>query len=351
MRWLKAIGVAAVLVPAFATIAWAQQPATATPPVAPTPTAEPMPTDAQQSGYVLRVRTTEVMLNATVVDQGQRTVDDLQKSDFSVWEDGVPQTIVGFKHEDVPISLGILIDSSGSMYNKVDAVRAAVMELIKASNAADETFIVNFSDELFLDQDFTSEQDKLQEALRRFQPAGGTAIYDAVVAGADHLTQNAKHAKQVLLIVTDGDDHDSSATLESAIRRVQELDGPVVYCIGLLFGSDDMDKNSRRHSQRVLQTLADQTGGIAFFPHDTDNVDELTKQVAQDIRSQYTISYRSTKPYTVEGYRQIHVEAHNRSHGRMTVRTRSGYYPRTEGQEPAAPQNEQNLKGSGQRQR
>jgi len=305
------------------------------------------PADAEtQPVGVVRVSSTEVVLNATVVDQTQRAVEDLGKSDFRVWEDGVPQTIVGFKREDVPISLGILIDSSGSMYNKVEGVRTAVMDLIKASNAGDETFVVNFSDELFLDQEFTSDEGRLKEALQRFQPQGGTAIYDAVMAGADHLTQGAKHSKQVLLIVTDGDDHDSAATLESAIRRVQELNGPVVYCIGMLFGADDMDRASRRHSTKVLQTLADETGGIAFFPHTVDDVDGIAKQVAQDIRSQYTLSYRSTKPYTDPGYRQIRVVADSRSHGRLTVRTRNGYYPKPAG---PAPVSEQNMKDSGQR--
>ncbi|MDR3734435.1 MAG: VWA domain-containing protein [Acidobacteriaceae bacterium] len=295
--------------------------------------------------FVLRRDAAEVVLNATVVDANQHLVENLDKSAFHVYEDGVPQTIVGFRHEDIPISLGILIDSSGSMYNKVEPVRTAAMDLIRASNKQDETFIVNFSDEAFIDQDLTSDTEKLSSALNRFRPAGGTAIYDAVVESADYLAQFAKKPKQVLLVITDGDDHDSTSSLESAIRRVQDMDGPVVYCIGLLFGSEDMDRASRKHSQRVLQDLADQTGGIAFFPRSVDDVDAITRQVAQDIRSQYTISYHSTRPYTEQGYRQIHVDAKAKGYPKLIVRTRSGYFPKKPGSATPAPENAPNLKG------
>jgi len=294
--------------------------------------------------FILRRDAAEVVLNATVMDQGLHLVEGLDKSAFHVYEDGAPQTILGFRNEDIPVSLGILIDSSGSMYNKVEAVRTAALDLIRASNKEDETFIVNFSDEAFIDQDLTSDENKLSNALTLFHPAGGTAIYDAVVESADYLAQNAKKPKQVLLVITDGDDRDSTVSLESAIRRVQDLDGPVVYCIGLLFGSDDMDRSSRKHSQRVLQDLADQTGGIAFFPRNVEDVDSITKQVAQDIRSQYTIAYHSTRPYTELGYREIRVDAKAKGYPKLVVRTRSGYYPKRQAAAAQAPTDVPNLK-------
>ena len=299
---------------------------TAPAPPAGTPSGEV--TRGSTGEFILRQSAEEVVLNATVVDQDLQLVETLDKSAFQVYEDGVPQTIIGFRREDTPVSLGILIDSSGSMYNKVDAVRTSAMDLIKASNAQDETFIVNFSEEAYIDQDLTSDTNKLSNALNLFHVAGGTAIYDTVVASADYLSQNAKKPKQVLLLITDGDDRDSSSSLETTIRRVQDLDGPVVYCIGLLFGSDDMDRDSKRHSQRVLQALADQTGGLAFFPKRVEDVDAIAQQVAQDIRSQYTISYHSTRPYTQQDYRQIRVEAKAKGLGKLTVRTRNGYYPK-----------------------
>jgi Ca-activated chloride channel family protein len=280
--------------------------------------------------YTLRQDAYEVRLNATVLDGGGRSIQTLDKSAFTVYEDGVPQTIASFRHEDLPVSLGLLIDSSGSMYDKRTAVEKASVDFVKLSNPEDEEFLVDFSWEAFIDQDFTNNIDKLQQGLGYIKSSGGTAIYDALVASADYLSKNAKHPKQVLLVITDGEDNASSATLEQTIRRIQDLDGPVIYCVGLLFG-DDTDKRESRHARRVLETLAEQTGGAAYFPKSVNQVDAIAAEVAQDIRTQYTISYHSTKSPTLGGYREIHVEAKAKNMGRLSVRTRSGYYPRVVG--------------------
>ncbi|WP_263368452.1 VWA domain-containing protein [Edaphobacter bradus] len=277
--------------------------------------------------YTLRQDAYEVRLNATVLDGSGRSIMDLTKDAFHVYEDGVPQTIASFRHEDLPVSLGILIDSSGSMYDKRPSVEKAALDLVKLSNHEDEAFVVDFSWEAFIDQDFTSDIGKLQQGLSYIKSSGGTAMYDALVASADYLSKNAKHPKQVLLIVTDGEDNASSASLEQSIRRIQDLDGPVIYCVGLLFG-EDTDKRESRHARRVLETLAEQTGGEAYFPRSINQVDEIASEVAKDIRTQYTISYHSTKSPALGGYRQVHVDAKAKSYGRLTVRTRSGYYPR-----------------------
>ena len=293
---------------------------------------------ARENGrYTLRQDAYEVRLNATVIDGSGRSVLDLTKDAFHVYEDGVPQTISSFRHEDLPVSLGILIDSSGSMYDKKQAVEQASLNLVKLSNPQDEAFLVDFSWEAFIDQDFTSDINKLQQGLGYIKASGGTAMYDALVASADYLAKNAKKPKQVLLVVTDGEDNASSATLEQAIRKIQDLDGPVIYSIGLLFGSDT-DKREARHAQRVLQTLSDQTGGLAYFPKSLKEVDAITAEVAQDIRTQYSIAYRSTKSPTLGGYRQIHVDAKEKGYNRLQVRTRTGYYPKVAGEtDPTAP--------------
>jgi VWFA-related protein len=148
-----------------------------------------------------------------------------------------------------------------------------------------------------------------------------------VIASADYLSQNAKRTKQVLLIVTDGEDNASSATLEDAIRRVQNLDGPAIYCIGLLFG-EDVGHAEAKHERDVLTELSVQTGGAAFFPKSLKEVDGITREVAQDIRTQYTISYRSSNPPEKGGYRKIHVEAKEKGFKGLEVRTRSGYFPK-----------------------
>jgi VWFA-related protein len=322
-----------------ATAQSAAAPAQSSPQVAPSPVTSPEPADSQpgtpinpiQRGatgqFTLRANAYEVRLNATVLDGSGRTIQTLDKNAFRVFEDNVPQTIAGFRHEDLPVSLGILIDSSGSMYDKRVAVDAASLDLVKLSNPEDEAFLVDFSWEAFIDQDFTNNIDKLQQGLSYIKSSGGTAIYDAVVASADYLSKNAKHPKQVLLIVTDGEDNASSATLEQAIRRIQDFDGPVVYCIGLLFG-DDTTKTESRHARRVLETLSEQTGGAAYFPKSVKDVDAITKEVANDIRTQYTIAYHSTKPPELGGYRVVRVEAKDKGYGKLSVRTRSGYYPR-----------------------
>ena len=282
----------------------------------------------QNGRYTLKTDAYEVRLNASVVDGSGREIDDLPQSVFHVYEDGAAQAILGFRHEDAPVSLGIVVDSSGSMYDKRAAVDAASLDLVRLSNPQDEAFLVDFSSEAYIDQDFTTSIDKLQQGLSYIKSAGGTALYDAVIASADYLAKNGKRSKQVLLIVTDGDDNASSATLEQAIRRIQELDGPAVYCIGLLFG-EDVSRSESRHSREVLSELSEQTGGEAYFPHALKDVDGITHEVAQDIRQQYTITYRSTKSPSIGGYRQIHVEAKQKGLGKLIVRTRAGYFPRT----------------------
>lgn len=282
-------------------------------------------------GFTLKRNVDEVVLNVTVLDEGGHLVSDLKKDDFKIFEDGVPQTIASFQHQDIPVSMGIIIDNSGSMRDKRAAVNAAALDLVKASNREDEAFVVNFSDEAFIDQDFTSDVGKLREGLAHIDSKGGTALYDAVVASADQLAKNAKRPKQALLIITDGEDNASTFNLEQTIRRVQDLQGPVVYSIGLLFG-DEGGKESRR-AKRALKLLSDDTGGIPFFPRSLADVDPIAAEVARDIRNQYTIGYHSTKPASQGGYRVVKVEAHASGHGKLAVRTRSGYYPK-----PVAPE-------------
>jgi Ca-activated chloride channel homolog len=280
-----------------------------------------------QGVYTLTRDVDEVILPCTVVDQDGHLVQDLAQGDFHVFEDNTLQNIVSFTHSDVPVSLGILIDNSGSMRDKRAAVNTAALDLVRASNPEDEAFIVNFSDEAFLDQDFTSDINKLREGLSHIESRGGTALYDAVVASADQLSHGARRSKQVLLIITDGEDNASTLNLEQTVRRVQDLSGPVVYSIGLLFGDEDKGQEAHR-ARRALQLLSDETGGLAFFPHSLADVDSIAAEVAKDIRNQYTIGYHSSKAASLGGYRTVRVEAHAAHHGKLFVRTRTGYYPR-----------------------
>jgi VWFA-related protein len=281
------------------------------------------PQKRQDGMYVLHADVDEVLLNCTVIDSKGQTVTDLTQHDFRVWEDGVPQTINGFEHQDQAVSMGILVDNSGSMRDKRGAVTQAAMNLLRGSNPRDISFVVNFNDRAYLDQGFTSDLVALNRGLSRFDSHGTTALYDAVAASADELSKDAKDRKQVLLIITDGADNASRLDLRQAIRRVQDLGGPVVYTIGLLY---DADKDESEQAHRALEMLSEETGGVAYFPRSLDEVNGVAAEIARDIRNQYTIAYRSTKSTSLGGYRVVHVEAGAPKQGKLTVITRHGYY-------------------------
>ena len=278
----------------------------------------------ESGGYILRKDVEEVVLNATVLD-GNRLVQDLTKDNFTVFEDGVKQNIISFQHTDLPVSIAIVVDNSGSMSKKRPAVNQSTLDLIQASNPQDEAFVVNFSDEAFIDQEFTSDVKKLRDGLSHIESRGGTALYDAVVASADKLAADAKRPKQVLILITDGEDNASTLNLEQTIRRVQQLSGPVIYSVGLLFG-DEMSHSEVRHARRALEMLSTETGGIAYFPRSLEQVDQIAAEVARDIRSQYTLGYHSTKPTTDTSFRRVQVTAEEKG-TKLNVRTRTGYFP------------------------
>ncbi len=292
----------------------------------------------ESGGFVLHTDVEEVVLNATILDERGHLVQTLTKDDFQVLEDGAKQSIISFQHSDLPVSIALVVDNSGSMSKKRPAVNKSALDLIEASNPQDEAFVVNFSDEAFIDQEFTSNLNKLREGLSHIESRGGTALYDAVVASADKLSIDGKRPKQVLVLITDGEDNASTLNLEQTIRRVQQLSGPVIYTIGLLFG-DEMSRSEQRHARRALEMLSTETGGIAFFPKSLEQVDQIAAEVARDIRSQYTIVYHSTKPSTEPGFRRVQVTAEAKGMGKLNVRTRTGYFPVVrKGKKPAAPQ-------------
>jgi len=278
------------------------------------------PSGEENNVYIFKKEVDEVTLHATVVDDHFRPITGLDKNDFTVFEDGKPQKITYFKNEDIPVALGIVIDNSGSMRDKRPAVDAAAIDLVRTSNPQDQVFIVNFSEEYFLDQDYTGSIPKLQDALQRVESRGGTALYDAVVASSDHLKKSGALEKKVLLVVTDGEDNASRETLEQALRRLEEKNGPTIYTIGLL--GEEHNKRARR----ALREMAEDTGGVAFFPKDLSEVNAITSEIAHDIRNQYTIQYKPSIPQSRGGYRTVKVEAQAKGYKKLQVRTRSGYY-------------------------
>jgi len=277
------------------------------------------PESEQGDVYVFKKEVEEVTLHATVVDEQNRLVTNLTRNDFAVFEDGKPQKVLSFRREDVPVALGIVIDNSGSMRDKRQAVNAAVINMVKSSNPQDRVFIVNFDEDCFLDQDYTASIPKLQNALEHIQTHGGTALYDATLASADHLKKSGELEKKVLLVVTDGEDNASHESLEQAIRRLRDENGPTVYTIGLL----QHDRSMRR---QALREMAEETGGIAYFPTNLSEVNAITTQIAHDIRNQYIIGYKSNNPQIKGTFRTVRVEAQAKGYKHLHVRTRSGYY-------------------------
>jgi len=309
-----------IVLPGAATQAPTPQAQEPTPPQS-APDQKPAPPSNDQGVFVFHQNVDEVMLHATVIDDHQHIVTNLDRSAFTVLEEGKPQPIISFHHIDIPVAMGIVIDNSGSMKEKRNKVNQAALNLVRSSNPKDEVFVVNFNDEQYLDQDFTNDLLKLKEALEKIDAKGGTALYDAVVASADHLKQNGRLEKKVIFVVTDGEDNASSETLEQAVRNLQQDNGPSVYAIGIL-GEEEHPKRARK----ALQTICERTGGIAFFPKTLDEVDEISRTIANDIRNQYAIGYKPTTPKGEGGFRQVTVLAKAKGHGKLTVRTKSGYY-------------------------
>ncbi len=270
--------------------------------------------------FVFKTEVQEVTLHATVVDDHQRPITTLGRAAFQVFEDGKPQRVTSFRREDIPVALAIVIDNSGSMRDKRTSVNAASLNLVRASNPEDQVCIVNFNDAYYLDQDYTGNIDLLRDALERIESRGGTALYDAVVATSDHLMKSAKLQKKIILVVTDGEDTASRDTLERAIRAVAVDGGPTIYTIGLV--GQEREKKARR----ALRILAEQTGGVAFFPANVNEVEAISQQIAHDIRNQYTIGYKPSTPKLEGGYRQVRVDAAASGYKKLSVRTRSGYY-------------------------
>jgi len=279
------------------------------------------PTATDNGVFVFRKEVDEVTLHATVVDDKNRIITNLDRGAFSIFENDQPQQIKSFRREDYPVAMGIVIDNSGSMREKRDQVNKAALNLVRSSNPQDQVFIVNFNDEYYLDQEFTSDIKKLQVALEKVETRGGTALYDAIVASWTDELAHSPLQRKVIFVVTDGEDDASQLSLEQAMHTLQQENGPVIYAIGLLG-----DEKARK-AKRALQLIADRTGGIAFFPPTLAQVDEISRTVARDIRNQYTFTYAPTTPKTVAGFRTVRVDAHSKSYHKLSVRTRAGYFP------------------------
>jgi Ca-activated chloride channel homolog len=277
---------------------------------------------AQQTvDETFRAETRLVVLHASVIDKSGRLLTNLQRTAFKVFENNVEQPVKTFRREDVPVTLGLVVDSSGSMRNKRKHVEAAALAAIKASNPRDEVAVVNFNDEAFEDTPLTSDIKKMEEGLTRLDSRGGTAMRDAISATIDSIKKKGKHDKKVILVVTDGDDTASQMiTLEKLVQKAHDAE-VLLYFIGLL---NDEDKRSAKKAKRAMEALAAASGGAAIFPESLELVEKEALAIAHELRNQYVITYSPTNQNLDGSFRQIKVVANGPN--RPSVRTRSGYY-------------------------
>jgi len=277
---------------------------------------------AQDETPTYRTEIKEVTLHVSVVDKSGKLITNIPRSAFKVYEDNVEQPIKLFRREDVPVSMGILVDNSGSMNDKRSRVAAAALTLAKESNPDDEVFIVNFNDDPYLDQAFTHDVKKLEEALSRIDARGGTAMRNAINGALDYMKTDAKLDKKVIVVVTDGNDNSSAeTTLEQLLRKVRDS-GVLVYSIGLL---NEEEAREARAAKRALNSLAETSAGAAYYPKDLTEVEKITPEIAREIRNQYTVVYSPLNDNLDGSFRKIKVELSAPYKGAI-VRAKNGYY-------------------------
>jgi Ca-activated chloride channel family protein len=272
-----------------------------------------------QERPVFRAETRLVVLYATVRNSHGELVTNLDRDAFAVYENGKPQTISLFRREDIPVSLGLLIDNSGSMRRLRAKVEAAALACVRASNPQDEVFVLNFADKPHVDVAFTSDLHVLEAGIARLDSIGGTAMRDAIAVGAQYLHEHGRRDRKVLLVITDGNDN-ASVTSVDQIRTQAEQSETVVYAMGLLNEEDPSKANRARHE---LDQLTELTGGASYYPAGLEGLEETALGIARQIRNQYTLGYSPSEQSLDGSYRKLHVVA--KGSGRLSVHTRAGY--------------------------
>ncbi len=284
----------------------------------------------QRNGYTIGVHVDLVLLYASVYDKEKRFVSGLDRNSFRVYEDGIEQEIVSFTQEDVPVSLGILIDLSGSMRGKIEQVNKAALAFIGASNPQDQVFLIGFNEEVELLQDFTSDIDEITDALENTLVTGGTAVYDAIYLGVQKAQAGVK-SKKAVIVISDGEDRDSYYELDDLVSKVRELDVQA-FCVGFLdeipekgfFGR--WSRSIPEKAREALKTISEETGGKAYFPEEVSEIYGIVSEIALDLRSQYSIGYFSSNHTRDGSWRQIRLKLNGSENNDNKIRYRSGYY-------------------------
>ncbi len=286
---------------------------------------------AKQKGFTIGVNVDLVVIHTSVYDKNGIFVAGLKKDNFKVFEDGIAQTVSSFSQEDVPISLGLILDTSGSMRTKIDLVNKAALAFIRASNPEDQVFLVSFNDQVELLEDYTSDIDTITDALDNIVVTGGTALYDAIYLGVQK-AQNGIKPKKAIVVITDGEDRDSYYKLDELVSKVQESDVQV-YCVGFLNQVPDKglfghwSKSVPEKAHDALMRISDETGGKAFFPQKIAEINSIVAEIAHELRNQYSIGYVSSNTARDGSYRRVKVSLEPGSLSASNhTRYRRGYF-------------------------
>ncbi|MDR0842850.1 MAG: VWA domain-containing protein [Acidobacteriota bacterium] len=280
-------------------------------------------------GFRVGVKVDLVSLYASVVDKDNHFAPGLDKSRFRILEDGVEQTIESFSQEDVPVSMGILLDLSGSMLGKIGQVNRAALAFIQAGNPDDEFFLIGFNDEVELLQDYTDDHDEIQDALENTVVAGKTHLYDAIYLGVEK-AHKGTNPKRTAVVITDGNDDTSFYRLKELVAKIQESDVQV-FCIGFLdevpkkniFGRWSSSEAKKYYD--ALVSISEETGGKAFFPRDATETHGIVAEIARDLRSQYSFGYISSNSTRDGAFRKVKIELAGKKSD-LQIRHRRGYF-------------------------
>ncbi len=279
----------------------------------------------------ISINTDLVLLDVTVTDQSNRPIYDLKKEDFSVFEDKVKQEITDVTREEVPVSFGLVIDTSGSMRAKLQVVSDAAALLVKQMREKDEAFVCSFKAESELVQEFTSDRRDLQDALNELYSSGGTSLLDAIIATADYAQQKAKQRRKALIIITDGLEKNSSVKEREVLEAVKE-DEAQIYLVGFIDEEDNekglFGKSPAKKARELLTRLATDSGGRAFFPKEVSEMPAIADQIAKDLRTQYVVYYTPSNSTKDGTFRSVKVVLNPKDNRKLTARTRQGYYAR-----------------------
>jgi len=284
-------------------------------------------------GFQLKVDVNLVQVHVSALDKSGKAVEGLTEENFQILEDNKPQEITLFKHEDIPVSIGMVIDNSGSMRSKKDKVHSAALSFVKESNPDDQTFIVAFEKDAFLQQDFTGSMGDLVDALENLDPRLETAMYDAIYLSVDHV-KKGKLDKKVLLVISDGEDTASKWGYNKVLEHVKQAKDVVIYAVGILDENDGRSgglfgKSPQKRAREGLTEIAEITGGQAFFPKSIDEVADICRRIARNLRNQYTIGYspKDDKDKKDGTWREIMVKPLNfpKELGKVDLSFRKGY--------------------------